>query len=216
MGSKSPGPFSCPSPGMLRSILYVIIQSHFWVQLQGLFRFSFFYWIFVDIKHLKCLKRPKKITNIHTIKWDTIFGIIYKNLIANICAKIIKINIFSVLLHSKTLFFVICFFWYINKPVMAIFADHLDVPSSTLWFTTIICPACVLSWTPNTDLRLVSIFFIDIYTRIDLNAIKNNSNDIKEFYAVKVLNYYIINNLHTFFLLFILNDYWIYDIIEDI
>lgn len=47
-----------------------------------------------------------------------------------------------------------------NKPVMAILADHLLVPSSTDWFTDIMWPTWLLSSTPKTSLFIGEIKFI--------------------------------------------------------
>ena len=41
-----------------------------------------------------------------------------------------------------------------TKPVIAIFADHLLVPSNTLCLTAFIWPAWLLSSTPNTALQM--------------------------------------------------------------
>lgn len=46
-----------------------------------------------------------------------------------------------------------------HKPVIAIFADHLLVPSKTDCSTAIMWPACAFSSTPKTDLNSDETFF---------------------------------------------------------
>ena len=46
-----------------------------------------------------------------------------------------------------------------HKPVMAIFADHLLVPSRTDCFTDVMWPVCASSSTPKTDLNSDETFF---------------------------------------------------------
>ena len=50
----------------------------------------------------------------------------------------------------------------INKPVIAILADHLLVPSKTDWFTDIMWPTWLLSSTLNTSLFIGEIRFISV------------------------------------------------------
>ena len=59
-----------------------------------------------------------------------------------------------------------------DKPVMAIFADHLLVPSRTDCFTEVMWPIWDFSSTPNTDLNSDEIYikstklFVPIYPNI--------------------------------------------------
>lgn len=58
--------------------------------------------------------------------------------------------------------------WLSHSPVIVIFADHFEVPSSTLCFTVFICWACVILLSQNTSLiksKISGLFRSRIFMR---------------------------------------------------